>query len=1080
VYPLWNKVVEPALRAAGAKRVVEIGALRGDTTVLLLDLLGPQAELHVIDPLPSFDPEEHSKRFPGRYVFHRDISHNVLPDLPAVDAALVDGDHNWYTVYHELRMLRETAEREDHLLPLIVMHDVRWPYGRRDLYYEPDRIPDEFRQPYARRGLLPGRSELCETEGLNPHLANALEEGGPRNGVLTALDDFVAEYDGGLRVVLLPLYFGMAVVADEKLLAARPELAEVLDHLESAEGRYDLVELGESIRIDEQVEFHNLHHRRGRQAPGAAWRYLDLVKSTVLDEHYLENEVRIQHLMASVMGVKTLSRRGLRDPGRYLTEEVRKLEQERRAGELPTASSNGDAHNALALTQVGRTRLDHLEECLDTIREAAVPGDLLDCGTGRGGTSIFMAAYLAGHEVFGRRLWVADRFGGGAPPDEDGPAWFAPDLNTVREGFQRFGLLGDDVRFLQGAPSETLAEAPVEDIALLRIDRQDPQEVSAILATAYDKVSPGGFVVIDDYGSEGCAEAVQAFRAERGIAGELQRIDWSGSYWRKTEGEAPRASAPPQPPVTRDLSLTVLVVFHNMQREAARTLHSLTRAYQRDIENLDYEVIVIDNGSTPEGRLGEDFVKSFGSEFSYLDLGEQSSPSPAHALNKGLEVARGRSVAVMIDGAHVLTPGALHFGMLGLTTYSPAVVSIQQWYVGPGEQNEAVAKGYDEGYEDQLFEQIEWPVDGYRLFDIGHFIGGRDWFDGQWESNCVFVPASLLDQVGAMDHSFNAPGGGFANLDFFERMTTSPNINLVTVLGEGSFHQVHGGTTTNAPESGERRELLQTYGDQYAEIRGNVFKSPAKIAHYVGALPEAARRTKARRMGAPIYFKLAHVEGTDGRPPQPVPVPEELRTEFVDAFWRSKEWQQTPWLGKWTARPPTDLVAYQELIARVRPDWIIETGTGGGGRAYFLATICDLLDHGRIVSIDDYPVRKLVEHPRIEYVRQSPAEPDAAAAVRELTGEQPKALMILAAGKLSQLSALYDHYGALVPVGSYIVLEDTILNGHPVWTGFGPGPWEAARQILDGGEFERDLSLERYALTFNAGGFLKRVKEPGT
>ena len=143
MYPFWNTVVEPVLTAAGAKRVVEIGALRGDTTVRLLDLLGPESELHVIDPLPNFDPEEHSRRFPGRYIFHRDISHNVLPDLPAVDAALVDGDHNWFTVYHELRFLREAAEAAGRPLPLLVMHDVCWPYGRRDLYYEPSRIPDE-------------------------------------------------------------------------------------------------------------------------------------------------------------------------------------------------------------------------------------------------------------------------------------------------------------------------------------------------------------------------------------------------------------------------------------------------------------------------------------------------------------------------------------------------------------------------------------------------------------------------------------------------------------------------------------------------------------------------------------------------------------------------------------------------------------------------------------------------------------------------------------------------------------------------------------------------------------------------
>jgi hypothetical protein len=155
LYPFWKKVVEPALVAAAPTRVVEIGALRGDTTVRLLDLLGPESELHVIDPLPSFNPDDHSKRFPGRYIFHRDISHNVLPDLPAVDAALVDGDHNWFTVYHELRYLREAAERAGRPLPLIVMHDVWWPYGRRDLYYDPSRIPDSERQPYARRGLVP-------------------------------------------------------------------------------------------------------------------------------------------------------------------------------------------------------------------------------------------------------------------------------------------------------------------------------------------------------------------------------------------------------------------------------------------------------------------------------------------------------------------------------------------------------------------------------------------------------------------------------------------------------------------------------------------------------------------------------------------------------------------------------------------------------------------------------------------------------------------------------------------------------------------------------------------------------------
>ena len=274
MYPLWKTIVEPVLTAAGAKRVVEIGALRGDTTALLLDLLGPESELHVIDPLPSFDPEEHSRRFPGRYVFHRDISHNVLPDLPAVDAALVDGDHNWYTVYHELRFLRAAAEAAGRPLPLIVMHDVRWPYGRRDLYYEPG--PDPGGVPpavCAPRACCPAGASCATREGMNPHLRNALEEGGPRNGVLTALDDFVAEHDRPLRVVrAAPLLRAGDRRGASELLAARPQLGEVLDRLESEEGRYDLVELGESIRIDEQVRVPQPSPRAGASSSRARLR----------------------------------------------------------------------------------------------------------------------------------------------------------------------------------------------------------------------------------------------------------------------------------------------------------------------------------------------------------------------------------------------------------------------------------------------------------------------------------------------------------------------------------------------------------------------------------------------------------------------------------------------------------------------------------------------------------------------------------------------------------------------------------------------------------------------------------------
>ncbi len=259
-----------------------------------------------------------------------------------------------------------------------------------------------------------------------------------------------------------------------------------------------------------------------------------------------------------------------------------------------------------------------------------------------------------------RRVWVADPFDGTTAPAGEGDLSFPPDLNTVREGFARFRLLDQRVVFLPGDPASVLSTAPISEIALLRIDGLEPAEVEAVLETAYDRVAPGGFIVIDDYNAPACQAAVDRFRTRREVVEPLARIDWSAAFWRRDGGRSSGSTeAPPEvgaPPVTKELS--VVVVVHDMLREARRTLHSLSRSYQVGIEELDYEVIVVENGSAPEQRLGEEFVASFGPEFRYVDLGEESSPSPARAANRGIAASSGGAVAVMIDGAHVLTPGS--------------------------------------------------------------------------------------------------------------------------------------------------------------------------------------------------------------------------------------------------------------------------------------------------------------------------------------------------------------------------------------------------------------------------------------
>ena len=1094
MFPLWESAIAPVLAAAGARRVVEIGALRGETTTLMLDFLGPDAVLHVIDPAPNFDPSEHERAFAGRYHFHRDVSHNVLPRLEAMDAALIDGDHNWYTVYHELKFLAEASARAGALLPVLIMHDVGWPYGRRDLYYAADRIPEEFRQPYARAGMRPDSQTLLATGGVNPTMCNAKIEGGPRNGVMTALEDFLAEHGRPVRTVVIPVFFGLAIVAEQERCRRQPELAAVLDRLEDVAGQRELLAVAEQTRLRALVFQHTMVQRSQTKLERGAKRYLDLLKGALLDEHYLENEIRLKYLARCVRTGEAAEPDRVRDPIRAQPDAYRNLRRRRRAG---LAAWGEGVNGFLPYASIGRTRLDHLERCLDLVRAEAVAGDLLDCSTGRGGAAVFLRAYLAAHELPDRTVWVADRFRATPEPareativDEEMSA-FQADLNLVRDAFERFDLLDGRVRFLTGPMEATLAEADVESVALLRLGAGIGDAAGAALDALYPKLSIGGFVVVDDHAEATCARAVADFRQAHGVEEQVEAIDWTAVAWRKTkeiDTTATRSTRvrtgslglPLAPRAPSDaIDLTVVVVFYNMRREAARTLRSLSRPYQLDLDDVVYEVIAVENGSDPEQRLGQEFVKSFGSEFRYIDLGDETGPSPVHALNVGIRAGRGRAFALMIDGAHVLTPSVLHYGLLGLKTYEPAIVATQQWYVGPGQQGEAMSEGYDQDYEDRLFKQIGWPDAGYRLFEIGHFVGGRDWLDGVWESNCMFVSRAQLEQVGGFDENFSMPGGGFANLELYERLGSAPDVTVATIIGEGSFHQLHGGVTTNQPDAVERRTRVFGYGEHFADLRGRRFRGPGKPIHYVGRIASPdARRSRARRLTAETFGRGAAAPEPDGIPATPVPVPEDLRLNFTEAVWKSLPWRHTTWLRRHVATAPSDLLAYQQMITSVRPDWIIEVGTGDGGRTLFLASICELIDHGQVVSVGEDPAEDLPIHRRITYVEGVPAAKPTVARVRAIVGNEPRSLLVLGDHASRQVTqAAFESYSPLVPVGSYVVVADTIVNGNPVWTGFGPGPAEAVKQILQrNGDFVSDPALEHYSLTFNPGGYLKRVR----
>lgn len=198
-----------------------------------------------------------------------------------------------------------------------------------------------------------------------------------------------------------------------------------------------------------------------------------------------------------------------------------------------------------AETMVGLKRLANLRFCIETALNDGVPGDVMECGVWRGGASIYAAATLAIHGATDRNVWVVDSFRGlpapdterYAKPDQEDLSTYAElaiGLEIVRSNFESYHLLGDNIRFLEGWFKDTLPTAPVEQLAVLRLDGDLYSSTMDVLTTMYDKVSPGGFVIIDDYGAlPECKEAVTDFRAERGITDTIHEIDWTGVYWRK-------------------------------------------------------------------------------------------------------------------------------------------------------------------------------------------------------------------------------------------------------------------------------------------------------------------------------------------------------------------------------------------------------------------------------------------------------------------------------------------------------------------------------------------------------------------
>lgn len=375
--------------------------------------------------------------------------------------------------------------------------------------------------------------------------------------------------------------------------------------------------------------------------------------------------------------------------------------------------------------------------------------------------------------------------------------------------------------------------------------------------------------------------------------------------------------------------LSVVVVVHNMQREAARTLYSLSADYQRDIDPDDYEVIVVDNGSNP--AFDTSIFDTLHGNFRVIRLFPAPS-SPVHAINVGLASAAGDVIGVMIDGARIVTPGLLHYARTGVKMFPSAVVCTLGWYLGYDQQRWGIECGYNKDREDALLEAIDWKSDGYRLFEISAAdettVDG--WFGVICESNALFLSRENWNILNGVDEGFDCPGGGFANLDLIIRAFELPNARLVVMLGEGTFHQLHGGIATNAAHT-QITDKVDLWREQYKHLRGRDWAPPSLPARvFLGNLPVPALRHFTRSVvqsaGYPPFGEDFDLQLWDARsrPDPEDPVCQKL-AELMRNELRQEHFAAAAAVGRMARRVFPDEPAILRLLQTVAP-WLRGAG----------------------------------------------------------------------------------------------------------------------------------------------------------
>lgn len=266
---------------------------------------------------------------------------------------------------------------------------------------------------------------------------------------------------------------------------------------------------------------------------------------------------------------------------------------------------------------------------------------------------------------------------------------------------------------------------------------------------------------------------------------------------------------------SKRVKLSIIVIFFDMQREAQRTLFSLSKKYQRDID-FKYEIIALDNGS--KSPLDKKKVESIDQAIRYKYVAS-NSVSPCKAINNAVKDAKGEYVMCCIDGARILSPNILSKTMQAINSVTSPFIYTLAFHLGPKPQKESIKEGYTKKVEDILLDSIDWKKNGYELFNISTIAPSskKGYFSEISETNCFTVKKPDYFRLGGYNEAFVSAGGGLSNMELFQRFTTSDTMTPIVLLGEATFHQVHGGAITNQID--DREKKLQIAFDEFYKIK---------------------------------------------------------------------------------------------------------------------------------------------------------------------------------------------------------------------------------------------------------------------